>query len=136
MGFDSTGFEDTGLGGDPLDENSVDESSAGDTPFGAIPFQNVPLADIDIGGRGISRPAVGPLGAAIRLARRQKFLSQAELAKVAGVHQTLVSKLELGAPNWTLFCRLAEALGGRPVVTIESVPAELRALERLRDTVW
>lgn len=131
MGFDRTGFDDTGLGDDPLDE-----SSAGDTPFGAIPFQDLPLADIDIGGRGISRPAVGPLGGAIRVARRQKFLSQAELAKVAGVHQTLVSKLELGAPNWTLFCRLAEALGGRPVVTIESVPAELRALERLRDTVW
>ncbi len=131
MGFDSTGFGDAGLGDDPLDEHS-----ARDGPFGAIPFQDVPLADVDIGGRGISRPAVGQLGRAIRVARRQKFLSQAELAKVVGVHQTLVSKLELGAPNWTLFCRLLEALGGRAVVTIETVPAELQALERLRDTVW
>ena len=78
----------------------------------------------------------GPLGRAIRVARMEQLMSQASLAQAAGVQQSQVSRLEHGASNWALFCRLAEALGGRPVVTIEPVPDDLRALERLRDTVW
>lgn len=64
------------------------------------------------------------------------FISQESLAKAAGVQQSQVSRLELGAPNWKLFCRLAAALGGKPVVSIEIVPPELLALQRLRDTIW
>lgn len=130
-GFDSVGFDDAGLGDVPLDE-----SDPADVPFGAIPFQDVQLADLDLGGRGISRAAVGPLGRALRVARRQKFLSQAELAKVAGVHQTQVSKLELGAPNWALFCKLIETLGGEPVVTVKPLDPDKEKWERLRASIW
>jgi transcriptional regulator with XRE-family HTH domain len=95
------------------------------------------LDDIDLGGRGIVRPAVGPLGRALRGARLQQFLSQESLAKAAGVHQTQVSKLELGAANWALFCRLINTLGGEPVVTVEPLPSEGdRRLLELRATVW
>lgn len=95
-----------------------------------------PLDDFDIGGRGVCRPAVGPLGRALRAARRTHFISQESLAKAAGVHQTQVSKLELGAPNWNLFCRLVDALGGRPIVTVEALPDDLRRLQQLAGTVW
>ncbi|MDQ1684948.1 MAG: hypothetical protein QOC82_1685 [Frankiaceae bacterium] len=94
------------------------------------------LDDIDRGGRGIVRPAVGPLGRALRTARLQVFLSQASLAKAAGVHQTQVSKLELGAPNWALFCRLIKSVGGEPLVTIQPLPPDSDTLARLRATVW
>ena len=94
------------------------------------------LDDIDIGGRGICRPAVGPLGRAMRGARLQQFLSQETLAKVAGVHQTQVSRLELGAPNWRLFCHLIKALGGEPIVTVEPLDPKLEELKRLAATVW
>jgi DNA-binding XRE family transcriptional regulator len=93
--------------------------------------------DIDLGGRGIVRPAVGPLGRALRGARLQVFMSQESLAKAAGVHQTQVSKLELGAPNWSLFCKLVETLGGEPLVTVAPLPAERDLeLKRLAATVW
>jgi len=130
-GFDATGFDATGFGDDPHDE-----SSAGDVPFGAIAFGDVPLADFDIGGRGVSRAAVGPLGRAVRVARRQKFLSQAALAKAAGMHQTQVSKLELGSANWTLFCKLVETLGGEPVVTVKPLDPEKEKWDRLRASIW
>ena len=80
--------------------------------------------DIDIGGRGVVRPAVGPMGRALRMARLDVLLSQESLAKSAGVSQSAVSRLELGAPNWRLFCELVDILGGRPVVTIEALPTE------------
>jgi transcriptional regulator with XRE-family HTH domain len=94
------------------------------------------LDDIDIGGRGICRPAVGPLGRAVRGARLQLFLSQERLAKVAGVQQTRVSKLELGAADWKLFCRLVNAIGGEPVVTIQPLPSESERWARARAAVW
>ena len=78
--------------------------------------------DIDIGGRGIVRPAVGPLGRALRTARLDVLLSQQRLADSAGGSQGAVSRRELGAPNLRLFCQLIDILGGRPVVTIESLP--------------
>ena len=131
MEFDATGFDATGFGDDP-----PDESSASVVPFGAIAFGDVPLADFDIGGRGVSRAAVGPLGRAVRVARRQKFLSQAALAKAAGVHQTQVSKLELGSANWTLFCKLVETLGGEPVVTVKPLDPEKEKWDRLRASIW
>lgn len=94
------------------------------------------LDDVDFGGSAVCRPPVGPLGCALRAERRKLLLSQASLAKTAGVHQTQVSKLELGAPNWTLFCRLIDALGGRPIVTVEPRSTGLEALARLAATVW
>ena len=130
-GFDGTGFDETGLGDGPLDE-----SGPSDLPFGATPFRDVQLADLDLSGRGVSRPAVGPLGCALRVARRQRFLSQAELAKSAGVHQTQVSKLELGAPNWALFCKLIETLGGEPVVTVKPLDPDKEMWDRLRASIW
>jgi predicted transcriptional regulator len=82
------------------------------------------LDDMDTGGRGIVRQAVGPLGRALRSTRLEMFLSQERLAQAAGVHQTDVSRLELGAPRWSLFCRLVDTLGGVPVVSIERLPTE------------
>lgn len=80
--------------------------------------------EMDIGGRGIVRPAQGPLGRALRGARLDVLMSQERLAAVAGVSQTAISRVELGAPNWDLFCRCIEALGGRPVVSIERIRTE------------
>jgi len=80
--------------------------------------------DMDIGGRGIVRPAQGPLGRALREARLSVFMSQARLAAAVGVSQTAISRLELGHPNWELFSRCLEALGGRPVITIEPIKTE------------
>lgn len=94
------------------------------------------LDDIDRGGRGIVRPAVGPLGRALRTARLRQFMSQETLAKAAGVRQTQVSRVELGAPNWTLFCHLIKTLGGAPVVTVEPIDTGLEALARLKHTIW
>ena len=74
---------------------------------------------MDYGGRGIVQPAKGPLGRAARAVRHDLFLSQQRLAELAGVSQTAVSRHELGAANWSLFCRIVEAIGGRPVVTVE-----------------
>src|SRR3954451_5431933 len=77
------------------------------------------LDDIDIGGPGIVQPAKGPLGSAVRHTRHELFLSQERLAKIAGVSQAAVSRLELGMPNWPLFCRLVDAMGGHPIVSVE-----------------
>jgi transcriptional regulator with XRE-family HTH domain len=92
--------------------------------------------DIDIGGRGVCRPAVGTLGRALRGARLQQFMSQERLARAAGVHQTQVSRLELGGSDWAMFCKLVRALGGEPVVTIRPLPEDHDRLERLKATVW
>ncbi|MDQ1704215.1 MAG: Helix-turn-helix domain [Frankiaceae bacterium] len=91
--------------------------------------------DIDIGGRGIVQPAKGPLGRALRHARHDVHLSQQQLADLAGVSQSAVSRLERGGDSWGLFCRLTEVIGGEPVVTIELLPA---ARERFgsRDDDW
>jgi hypothetical protein len=40
-----------------------------------------------------------------------------------------VSKIELGRPSWALFCRLVEAVGGRPVVMIERIPTAREVTE-------
>lgn len=88
------------------------------------------LDSIDYGGRGIVRPAQGPLGRALRRTRHDLFLSQERLAKAAGVSQAAVSRLELGAPNWTLFCRLLKIMGGQPVVTVELIPPPRVAMQR------
>jgi len=77
------------------------------------------LDSMDVGGRGIVQPAKGPLGRALRAARHDLFLSQRQLGELAGVSQTAVSKLELGRPSWSLFCRLVEAMGGRATVGVE-----------------
>ena len=83
------------------------------------------LDEIDRGGRGIYQPAQGPLGRALRGLRQDLWLSQERLGAIAGVSQTTISRLELGRHvNWALFCRLVEAAGGRPVVTIERIPTE------------
>ena len=79
---------------------------------------------MDIGGRGIVQPAQGPLGRPLRKTRLDMLLSQERLAKAAGTSQAAISRLERGMPNWELFCRCVDALGGRPVVSIEGIPTE------------
>lgn len=80
---------------------------------------------MDRGGRGVCQPAKGPLGRALRGLRHQLFLSQERFGALAGVSQKTVSKLELGASgSWSTFCRLVEAAGGRPVITIERIPTK------------
>lgn len=85
------------------------------------------LEDIDVGGRGICQPAKGPLGRALRQVRRDLLLSQPQVARIAGVSQSTVSRVELGAPNWPVFSRIIDVLGGRPIVTVERLrtPREL-----------
>ena len=80
------------------------------------------LDDMDIGGRGVVLPAKGPLGRALRAARNDLLLSQEQLARSVGTSQAAVSRLERGAPSWSLFCRLVDAMGGVPVVTIAELP--------------
>jgi transcriptional regulator with XRE-family HTH domain len=80
--------------------------------------------DMDLGGRGVCQPAKGPLGRALRALRHDLVISQERLGALAGVSQTAVSKLERGAPSWDIFCRLVEAVGGRPVVTVERIPTK------------
>jgi predicted transcriptional regulator len=88
------------------------------------------LDDMDRGGRGIYQPAQGPLGRAVRGLRHELFLSQERLGALAGVSQTAVSRLELGRHvSWSLFCRLVDAVGGQPVVTIERVLTERELFE-------
>jgi DNA-binding XRE family transcriptional regulator len=91
--------------------------------------------DIDIGGRGIVQPAKGPLGRALRAARHDVMLSQQQLADVAGAQQASISRLERGAPNWVLFCRLVEAIGGEPRVSVEPIPGKSE-LWNARDNPW
>lgn len=52
-------------------------------------------------------------GERLRLARKQKDLSQTELGKLAGLHYTNISRYERGTsqPNADALKRLAEALG-------------------------
>lgn len=88
------------------------------------------LDDMDIGGRGVVLPAKGPLGRCLREARLELFLSQQRLADIGGTTQAAISRLERGAPNWRLFCELIDVLGGRPVVTVESVETERMFYER------
>jgi transcriptional regulator with XRE-family HTH domain len=80
------------------------------------------LDSMDGDGRGICQPAKGPLGRALRELRHDLWLSQERLGALAGVSQTAVSRLELGRGSWPLFCRLVQAVGGYPVVTIERIP--------------
>jgi transcriptional regulator with XRE-family HTH domain len=87
--------------------------------------------DMDIGARGIVRPAQGPLGRVLREARLGVLLSQEQLARAVGVSQTAVSRVELGAPSWSLFARCIDVLGGRPVVTIERVRTERELMDDL-----
>ncbi len=89
--------------------------------------------DIDTGGRGFVHPAVGPLGRALRAVRLQLFLSQKQLADLAGTDQASVSRLERGAPNWALFCRLLDAVGAEPQVTVERFRTPRELAERNLD---
>ena len=88
------------------------------------------LDDMDIGGRGVVLPAQGVLGRCLRATRLDLLLSQQRLAASVGTSQAAVSRLERGAPNWSLFCRLVDAMGGRPVVTIESVETDRMLYDR------
>jgi transcriptional regulator with XRE-family HTH domain len=56
------------------------------------------------------------LGLALREARQDKQLSQAELARQTGIHQTYLSGLECGHrnPSWAVIVALAQALEVAP----------------------
>jgi len=89
------------------------------------------LDDIDRGGRGIVQPAKGPLGRAVRQVRLDLCLSQASLATIIGTTQRSISRLELGHANWPLFVRAVEALGARPLVTLEALLSPREVMERI-----
>ena len=63
------------------------------------------------------------LGASLAEARRERGLKQRELAKLSGVDQGDISRIERGvlAPTTPTLLRLAEGLNAR--VTIELLPA-------------
>ncbi|MBV9293620.1 MAG: helix-turn-helix transcriptional regulator [Frankiales bacterium] len=87
--------------------------------------------DMDLGGRGIVQPAKGPLGRALRQVRLDLYLSQESVARIIGTTQRTISRLELGQPNWPLFVRAVEALGARPVITLEATLSPRDIRERL-----
>src|SRR4051794_22600 len=87
------------------------------------------LDNIDVGGRGIVQPAKGPLRRALRAARHDLVLSQQRPAELAGVSQAAVSRLERGAPSWSLFCQLLDAIGSRPSVTVERLLTKQEAFD-------
>ena len=80
--------------------------------------------DFDIGVRGLVLPAQGPFGRVLRAARYDALLSQEQLAELAGVSQSSISRIERGQGSWTLFVKLMEVIGGRPVVAVESAPRD------------
>jgi DNA-binding XRE family transcriptional regulator/transposase-like protein len=75
---------------------------------------------------------------ALRAAREDRSLSQAELGKRAGLSQRGVWSLEAGrnGPHWSTALKLAEALGVTPAELglPELPPEELRRLARARTT--
>lgn len=99
----------------------------------AVHHRRMWLDDMDIGGRGVCQPAKGPLGRAIRALRHDLVISQERLGALAGVSQTAVSQLERGGSSWATFCRLVEAAGGQPVVTIERIPTKREAFAAFMD---
>jgi len=137
MGVDDVDLDGLDLDGDALDDDGLgDDALLAEAARDEALIRSLPSDSFDLNAHGIGRPAVGPLGRALRTARRQKLLSQAGLAKAAGVHQTQVSKIELGAPNWALFCKLIEILGGEPVVTVKPLDPDKEKWERLRASIW
>lgn len=70
--------------------------------------------------------AEGALGEALRQARYDRVWSQKELAGRSGVAQSVISRLERGVrSNWQIFCRLLEAMGLEPVVTVRRRQSDL-----------
>jgi transcriptional regulator with XRE-family HTH domain len=70
------------------------------------------------------------LGAALRQAREDKGLTQAQLAKDANLNKTWVSHLESGRvnPAWGTVRRICAALG----ISLSELAASAEALERSR----
>lgn len=62
-----------------------------------------------------SAPTCTALGLAIRELRKQRSLSQEELAHASGLHPTYLSGIERGQrnPTWRSLGRVSEALGLR-----------------------
>lgn len=62
------------------------------------------------------------LGSNVQRLRREKGLSQEDLADLAGLHRTYVSGVERGVrnPTLTVIDRLARALGVEMAVVVES----------------
>ena len=94
------------------------------------------LDDMDIGGRGIVQPAKGPLGRATRQIRLDLLISQQRLADIVGVSQTTISRLERGHGSWALFHRIVEAVGGKPVVTVEAAAPTCNKPLELPEVEW
>jgi transcriptional regulator with XRE-family HTH domain len=72
------------------------------------------------------------LGRAIARIRRERRLSQDELAAAAGIERTRIEALEAGRldPDYELLLALSEGLGVRPsalVIRAEELQAEARA---------
>ena len=86
--------------------------------------------DTPAGGR---LPADGVLGVALRAARDGKVLSQKDLAKLSGVSQSLISRMESGRrTSWQMFCRLLDAMDLEPVLTTKRRRSDLELeVERL-----
>ena len=56
------------------------------------------------------------LGASVRTARRKRFMTQAQLAKAAGISQKTLVNIETNKvePHFSTILKLAEALGTDP----------------------
>jgi ribosome-binding protein aMBF1 (putative translation factor) len=73
-----------------------------------------------------SEPSREQLGAAIRSLRKDKGLSQKQLAERAGLHLSYLSGVENGArnPTWTVLGQMAEALQVKLVKLVEQAERE------------
>lgn len=58
-------------------------------------------------------PSLATLGEAVKALRREKDLTQAQLAQRAGTHITYIGRIERGERNltWTALSRVCEGLG-------------------------
>ena len=68
-------------------------------------------------------PSLAVFGAAVKALRRERDLTQEELAERAGTHVTYVGRIERGERNltWTALSRICEGLGVKRSVLVRRV---------------